>query len=263
MKKLIPLAAIAFATLFNPSLRAHDTWVEAASALVRTGDNVQADLKLGNHGNEHRDFKLAGKLKPEDARLTLLDPSGRAIEVKLTDQGYTPQEGYWSGQSMLAQPGLYTLVSTSDRVVSYAPKRSVKSAKAYVLASASLDKLPKEKGSATALGHPFELVPVTHPVLGLGPGNPIKVQLLFQGKPLTDAVVSFIPRGAELSKEFDPRYERKTDAQGIASFEPREASVYLIVAHHETQEKGEGYDQTKYSATLTLRIPAICPCCAE
>ena len=27
--------------------------------------------------------------------------------------------------------------------------------------------------------------------------------------------------------------------------------------------KGEGYDQTKYSATLNLIVPAVCPCCAE
>ena len=42
----------------------------------------------------------------------------------------------------------------------------------------------------------------------------------------------------------------------IARFTPREANVYLIVAHHKTEEKGEGYDETSYSATLCVYVPA-------
>ena len=28
-------------------------------------------------------------------------------------------------------------------------------------------------------------------------------------------------------------------------------------------EKGEGYDSTSYSATLTVFVPDVCPCCGE
>ena len=50
----------------------HDTWVQTNTNLVRTGDAVHIDLMLGNHGNEHRDFKLAGKLALEGATLEVI-----------------------------------------------------------------------------------------------------------------------------------------------------------------------------------------------
>jgi len=40
---------------------AHDTWVQTNTNLIRSGDAVHVDLMLGNHGNDHRDFKLASK----------------------------------------------------------------------------------------------------------------------------------------------------------------------------------------------------------
>lgn len=72
---------------------AHDTWVQTNSSIVRTGDVVHIDLMLGNHGNEHRDFKIAGKLSLEGATLELIDPEGKHFDLKerLVDTGYTPQ----------------------------------------------------------------------------------------------------------------------------------------------------------------------------
>jgi hypothetical protein len=67
-----------------------------------------------------------------------------------------------------------------------------------------------------------------------------------------------------LAEGFDSRYERRTDAAGSASFEPKEANYYLIVAHHlDPDGKGVGYKSTNYSATLTVIVPALCPCCGE
>jgi uncharacterized GH25 family protein len=98
----------------------------------------------------------------------------------------------------------------------------------------------------------------------MGPGQPIKVRLLFRGKPLADEVVSFIPRGEALAAAFDPRYERQTDAAGRASFSPKEGNYFLVVAHREeSTERGTGYDSTKYSATLCVSVPQVCPCCGE
>jgi uncharacterized GH25 family protein len=93
---------------------------------------------------------------------------------------------------------------------------------------------------------------------------PIKVRLLYKGKPLADARVSFIPRGETLTEGFDKRYERQTDANGRASFTPTDGNYYLVVAHwKEPNESGKGYESTKYSATLTILVPQVCPCCGE
>jgi uncharacterized GH25 family protein len=249
------------------SALAHDTWVETNTNLIRTGDAVYVDLKLGNHGNDHRDFKLASKVGLEGSSLKVMSPEGKFYDLKseLVDTGYAPKEGYWTTKFAPAQPGLYMVAHTLDYVVSYAPVRSIKSAKTFFVVSPTLDRVsPDNPGFNRVLGHSLEIVPVTSPVTPMGPGQPIAVQLLYKGNPMADARVSFIPRGRQLKEEFDPDYERKTDMEGHAAFTPRTGNSYLVVAHHkEPDESGENYESTKYSATLTVFVPEICPCCGE
>src|SRR5688572_24167831 len=89
------------------SAAAHDTWVETNTALVRVGDRVDVDLKLGNHGNNHRDFKLAGKQSLDGLALEVVAPSGKRFDLKpdLADLGYAPKEGYWSASLTTSEAG--------------------------------------------------------------------------------------------------------------------------------------------------------------
>src|SRR5690606_29114917 len=101
----------------------------------------------------------------------------------------------------------------------------------YFVASKSLDNVPIDNpGFDKPLGHPLELVPQTNPVTPMGPGTALSVKLLLKGQPLANTVVSFIPRGVTLKDGFDEQYERKTDDQGVARFEPRDGNYYLVVA---------------------------------
>lgn len=243
---------------------AHDTWVETNTNLVRTGDAIYIDLKLGNHGNEHRDFKIAGKVNIMESTLKLAMPNGKTFDLKpeLVDTGYAPKEGYWSAKFSTSEPGLYLVEHTLDQVVTYAPTRSVKSAKTFFLVSNSLDQVPRNQiGFDRVLGHPLELVPTTNPVVPMGPGQAIQVRLLFEGRPLVGSTVSFIPRGHNLMEGFDSEFERNTDEHGLVSFAPRTGNVYLVVAHHQEPRSGESYTSTKFAATLTVFVPEICPCC--
>ena len=246
---------------------AHDTWVETNTNLIRSGDAVYVSLKLGNHGNDHRDFKLAGKPSLESSTLAVIAPEGERYDLResLVDQGYAPNEGYWTAKFVAVEPGLYIIGHTMDQVVHYAPKRSVKSAKTFFVISRSLDKVTHENpGFDTPLGHPLELVPRTNPVTPMGPGQPLEVELRYRGKPLAGAKVSFVPRGETLKSGFDEEYERTTDEEGRATFTPRTGNTYLIVAHQEEpDESGAGYERTSYSATLTVFVPELCPCCSE
>ena len=264
MKKLTTAAVVA---LCASLALAHDTWVQTNTNIVRVGDAIHVDLMLGNHGNDHRDFKLAGKVDPAAITLSVIAPDGKTHDLKpaLADLGYAPKEGYWTTKFVADKPGLYTIAQTSDAVVTYAPTRSVKSGKGYFVASKSLDTVPVDNpGFDKPLGHALELVPLTNPVTPMGPGTLLKVKLIYKGKPLADEKVSFIPRGQTLKEGFDDRFERKTDKDGVATFEPKEANYYLLVAHRaDDKAAGEGYTSTKYSATMSLFVPAICPCCGE
>lgn len=250
---------------------AHDTWVQTNTNLIRNGDVVHVDLMLGNHGNEHRDFKVAGKLSLEGATLDVIDPDGKSYDLKaaLIDTGYAPKEGYWTARFEPTKAGLYTVAHRADGVMSYAPERSIKSGKTCFVVTPSLDKPSIDNpGFDRPVGHELELVPVLNPVTPMGPGVPIKVRLLYEGKPLAGERVSFIPRGTNLKPGLDERYERTTDARGEASFEPTEANIYLIAAHRIEPKKGgtldgKPYQFTKYGATLTVYVPSLCACCGE
>jgi uncharacterized GH25 family protein len=224
-------------------------------------------LLLGNHGNAHRDFKLAGKVDAAGSTLEVFAPGGERFDLKeqLVDIGYAPQEGFWTTRFVPSQAGLYMVSHVSDKVVSYAPARSVKSAKTFFVVSPTLDKVvPDKTGFDRPLGHPLELVPTSNPVTPMGPGTPIRVRLLHAGKPLAAARVSFIPRGETLAEGTDEKYERITGPEGDASFTPTFGTYYLVVAHHiEPNESGKGYDHTKYSATLCVYVPQVCSCCSE
>jgi uncharacterized GH25 family protein len=204
-------------------LLAHDAWLEVNTNVVRTGDAAQLSLFLGNHGNDHRDFKVAGKADLRHARCEWMPPDVGKIDLKpqLFDAGYTPQEGFWTARLVAAQPGVHIVGYLADQVMSYAPVRSVKGAKTLFVASDSLDRVSRAtSGFDRPLAHPLELVPVAHPVTPMGVGVPIRVRVLFGGKPLPGARVSFLPRSVTLSEEFDETYERRSDEHGETTFTP-------------------------------------------
>lgn len=267
MRRLI-FAIVACLCCHAGKVHGHDTWVQTNTNVIRTGDAVHIDLMLGNHGNEHRDFKLASKIALEGCRFRVHAPQGGNYDLvdRLSDTGYTPKEGFWTAKFGATAPGLYLVEHAMDKVVNHGkPVRSIRSAKTFFVVSKSLDHVPLEHpGFDKPLGHPLELVPTTNPVTPMGPGKTIGVQLLLNGKPLPETRVSFIPRGETLAAEFDARYERTTDADGRAEFIPTTGNYYLVIAHHKSAtERGEGYDSTQYAAALTIFVPELCPCCGE
>jgi transcription-repair coupling factor (superfamily II helicase) len=56
--------------------------VQANTNVLRIGDAIHIDLMLGNHGNSHRDFKLASKIDAESAILAVTGPDGKSIDLK-------------------------------------------------------------------------------------------------------------------------------------------------------------------------------------
>lgn len=259
---LTALVAIGSSLVF-----AHDTWIETNTSIIRCADAVYLDLCLGNHGNQHRDFKIAGKTDLDGCAFSVRAPDGSNYDLldRLFDTGYAPKEGFWRCKFAASEPGLYLANHTRDKVVNHGRSiRAIKSGKAFFAVCRSLDRIPVEQsGYDHIVGAPLEIIPRSNPVISMGPGRSIAVQVLFQGKPLIGDRIAFIPRGETLRDDFDERYERITDADGMASFTPDTGNQYLVVVHHETAEGGEGYEATSYSATLTLFVPDICPCCSD
>lgn len=252
------LVGVAAFALLHSIAQAHDVWLETNTPLVRVGGQIEIDLKLGNHGNNHRDFKLASKVAAEATSLEVITPSGKRQNLKaaLVDVGYTPKEGYWSAPFVADEPGYYLAFSADDKVVNHGtPVRSIRSAKVCWLGAASLDKPASHPETyRQPLGLPFELVPTTDPAQATL-GKPLTVRLLRQGKPVVGQRISFVPRGVELAEDFDAAYQPQTDEQGEVTFTPKQAGVHLIVGSSlQENEKGTDYQATRYAATLTVRV---------
>ena len=86
IRKLLAFASLLFSAVVLSPASAHDTWVQTNTNVVRTGDNVHIDLMLGNHGNEHRDFKLAGKITLDGCKLDVIAPSGKKFDLRDRDR---------------------------------------------------------------------------------------------------------------------------------------------------------------------------------
>ncbi|MCU0714155.1 MAG: DUF4198 domain-containing protein [Pirellula sp.] len=255
MKRKILLAAALILSCVNAT-NAHDTWVQTPSLVTRQGEFVYVDLMLGNHGNDHRDFKLASKITLAPCELELIAPDGTKTDLKsqILDMGSAEKEGFWTTRYVAEQKGLYQVLHKLD--ILHGKTRAVKSSKTYFFATdnyQSISTVGAEK--IVPLNEGLEFV-IDTPIETLGAGQEIRLRLLWNGKPLPSTRVSFIPRGAVLAEGFDPQYERNSDANGFVSYTPAQGNFVLAVAHHvAADEKGEGYDKTHYGATVVLPVP--------
>lgn len=260
MIRLSLFISMAIALHACQSAAAHDAWLQTNTPLVRTGEVVHVDLRLGNHGNHHRDFKLAGRLNLDWVTVDHVYPDGARTDIKETmfTTASAEKEGYWTTPLIVEQPGMHGIVQKLDRVMQHGKSvRSIRTAKTYFLVADSLDQPSLgEPIHATPLGLPFELVLQTCPLSEVVVGQPITVQALHHGQPIADVTICFIPEGTELAGEFDPEYEFRTGAEGKASFVPKTANRYLVAAHHSANdERGEDYESTSYASTITLHVP--------
>lgn len=249
---------IAFALICSTAF-AHDTWVESGSLAVRKGEYVYVDLRLGNHGNNHRDFKLASKITLAPCELSISRPDGSVedLKSKLVDTGSAEKEGYWTTRYVAKQSGVYEVLHKLDTL--HGKIRAIKSSKTYFVATdlnataAAVSIAGQENIKPHGLG--LEMVLET-PLDQLAAGSAVRVRLLRNGKPVSDHLVSFIPRGVTLSEGMDSTYEHKTDSSGLVEFTPSEGNLILAVAHFVADdEKGEAFEKTHYGATLVLPVP--------
>lgn len=248
------LAVVCFATVAS----AHDTWVQAGSLVTRHQDVTYVDLMLGNHGNNHRDFKLASKISLAPCTLELIAPDGTRSDLKpkLIDMGSAEKEGYWSARITPEQTGLYQVVHTLDTL--HGKTRAIKSGKTFFIASKCFGSIPKNGADRLVpIQKGLELTLET-PVEAIAAKREIRYRVLWHGKPLPNARVAFVPKGATLAEGHDSQHEKLSDAQGFVAFTPSEGNLLLAVVHHiAADENGEGYDKTHYGATLVLPVPQI------
>lgn len=194
----------------------------------------------------------------------MIAPDGTRTDLRdqVAATASAEKEGCWTRPVVAETHDVYCVAIALDRVMQHGKSiRGVRTAKSYFLASDSLDNAKLATHSHDEpLGFQFELILKTCPFTETQVGHSIRVQVLHQGKPIFQVVVSFVPQGTSLADEFDPEYEFRTASDGIVEFVPNAGNRYLIVAHHTAEdEETEEYESTSYASTITLHVPVQGP----
>lgn len=223
-------------------LWAHDFWIEPETFRPQPGARVGLHLYVGQH--------FAGESIPyfpdRFERYVSVGPSGeQPIPGVLGDEP--------AGTITPVAPGFYVIgLRTRPEVVSfdtseefeqylrmeglernlalhrqrYIPGKKVQ--ESYFRCARSLIAAGPIGDAAAdrALGLPLELIALTNPYR-TSQGTPLRLQLLYHGKPLAGALVMLSNKRQPL-----PKLTARTDQDGIAQFDPRLSGTWLATSVH-------------------------------
>jgi uncharacterized GH25 family protein len=245
---------------------AHDGWVEVAS-IVERGQPVTISLMLGNHSNEHKSYRLAGKWNPKFTKLMVIEPSGKVNDLtgSLVDLGEDAEntgpkgpKGFHIAAFTPKEEGVHTVVARQEEVAQHGdgPKfRGVRSARGAFTALRTPRVAEAKKSSGFArtvdIENLMEIVPVSNP-LGVTQNAPVTFQVRYKGKGFANQNVSIVGRleGPASVQEFT------TDEKGQVTFTAGRPDTYLVrVKFEERNERSEGqYDLSAYEATYVFQV---------
>lgn len=237
---------------------AHDGWIELSAAIVEKGQSVTIALMHGNHSNEHKSFRLAGKWDAKLTRLQIIDPAGKQIDLSagLIDLGEDAEatgpkgpKGFHVAEFATKQPGLYWVVARQERTLTDektgAKLHTIRTARSAfaVLSVPTVNEMRKLKRSNDPPGSDdnLEIVAVSRPLAPITDEN-VVLEVRFKGKPSPDRVVSIIRKmgGPASAGEFT------SDSKGRIRFLAGPADFYLARAKFEEarEQEKDGYEGT-------------------
>jgi uncharacterized GH25 family protein len=250
------------ALLAAGSALAHDGWIEVAPSLVEKGQPVTVALMHGNHSNEHRSYRLAGKWDLEFTKVSVIAPSGKTTALNMIDLGEDPEKtgpkgpkGFHVGQFVADEDGVYTVVARQERTLQHGdgPKfLGIRFARTTfaALAAPTLAEAEKLAFESKPRGGDLEIVPVTK-IVGAVRGAPVTLEVRYKGAPAAGKTVSIVRKIAGAAGAQD----LNTDAAGRVTFTPDAADYYLARAKFdEKSERGDGqHDLSSYEATYVFQ----------
>jgi uncharacterized GH25 family protein len=245
---------------------AHDGWIEVP-AIVEKGQPVTISLLLGNHSNEHRSYRLAGKWNAKHIKLMIIEPSGKVNDItgSLVDLGEDDEKtgpkgpkGFHIAPFTPTAEGVHVVLAREEQLMQHRdePKfRSVRSARAAFAALRSPRVAEGKKttgfGRTFAIDNVMEIVPISNPI-AVTQNDPVTLELLYKGKPFANQTISLVGRlsGATSAQDLT------TDEKGRVSFPAGPADTYLVrVKSEERTERIEGqYDLSSYEATHVFQV---------
>ena len=254
---VIFLSMMALPFLSLSPLSAHDIWIEAHSAVVRTGEPVRLECKMGNCEDGQPNFKTSGLIPLNELETIAYLPTDKQLDLRpfLIETASRKGEGNWRASLDIDSAGIVWLLQRTEQTMVHDRKiRGKLLAKTPVIVSESLDHV-YASSPPVAFSQPFEIVLNSNLLPCLDSGDPIEVRIIRNNAPVSGATVTFtpLPLGrVETPLKVEPKL---SDVAGIASYLPQNPGLILIACHYlDEQEKGKDYDATYYSATMCLEV---------
>ncbi|HEY7218472.1 MAG TPA: DUF4198 domain-containing protein [Candidatus Binatia bacterium] len=246
---------------------AHDGWVEISPTIVENSQPVTIALIQGNHSNEHKSYRIAGKWDQKYTTLVIVDPKGR--EISLTDRvidfgeddekvGPKGPKGFFLAPFVTQDEGLYQAVARQARTVQQGDGPRIVTVRVAKTAFAVL-KVPTVsaaknlKGFDRVVAGPdaVEFIPVNNP-LAVFSGGQVTLELRRQGNPASGRTVTLVRRiDGPASVQ-----ERTTDEKGRVTFTVGPADSYLARAKIDEEiPRPDGQkDKSSYESTYVFQV---------
>lgn len=249
------------------SALSHDGWVEITPTIVEKGQVATIALIQGNHSNDHRSYRIAGKWDQKYTTLVVVDPTGKqnALTDRLIDFGEDDEKvgpkrpkGFFLASFTPTSEGLYHAIARQARTVQQheGPKlvtiRTAKTAFASfkspsVSATKNLNGFDRLFGGEEGL----EIIPLSNPVAVFSGGS-VTLELRRKAKPISGNVITLIRRMDGSASVQD----QTTDEKGRVTFTVGPADWYLArVKLDEENPRPDGHvDKSSYESTYVFQV---------
>jgi uncharacterized GH25 family protein len=246
---------------------AHDGWVEISPTLVEKNQPATIALIQGNHSNEHKSYRIAGKWDAKYTTLAVVDPKGKTnvLTDRLIDFGEDADaigpkgpKGFFLAPFVPEDEGLYQAVGRQARTLQHGdgPKivtiRVAKAAfAAFKAPTVSAAKTLKGFDRQIADNDAVEFIPVNNP-LAVFSGGSMTFELRKSGKPISGQVITLVRRIDGPASVQD----RTTDEKGRVTFAVGAADSYLarVKIDEETSRPDGQKDKAGYESTYVFQV---------
>jgi len=263
----VAFSLIFFVCLYPSSIFAHDGWVEISPTIVEKNQVATIALMQGNHSNEHKSYRIAGKWDAKYTTLAVVDPKGKtnALTDRLIDFGEDAEaigpkgpKGFFLASFVPKDEGLYQGVARQARTLQQGdgPKivtlRIAKAAfAAFKAPTVSAAKTLKGFDRSVADTAAVEFIPVNNP-LAVFAGGSMTFELRKSGKPISGQMVTLVRRiDGPASVQ-----ERATDENGRVTFAVGPSDSYLArvkIANEFSRPDGQK-DKASYESTYVFQV---------
>jgi uncharacterized GH25 family protein len=236
---------------------AHDIWIEPGGSVVRVGEPVLIQFKLGNCADGRPDGKVNGQLSREAIQAAVCLPNSIKFEDLthlLSSSTQSEDVGAWLALYRPQKAGCTWFVQTfEDNVVHGGKKvRGKMFACTPMVVSENLGALELEN-QPVSFSQPFEIVLQSSVLPSMESKELVAVKVLRRDRPQENIRVAFT-RLAQRTPETAVDFVT-TNSQGQANWLPTEPGPMLISCTLvDEQESGKGFEATYYSATICLNV---------